>query len=1547
MVRRSTREREQPKVLSIDFSPASAPIIELNSPATEASKSTRSKRGQRARGNLSAKTVARKAKVDPLVESQELSSTSILASNYEADKGRSNVKAKRKSNGQAPAPLISGKLAATFEGKSCNVQVIVGGQVYQPTSQNNGTSLINGAGTDGLIVKAAPTFLGQDGNLYYCVICNGFGDVVCCDGCPNVYHPKCVPTGSSSRIALENDEEPWYCPDCIDKKDTAKTTNTVKCGRSERSPRRAIKHRCCECRQTRPNLSLKPCKVCGVHLHHPSCRSNAGSSSDTAVAQPFMCSSCRAEDALKQEEIVRHKNWKQKGALCSGLITDENVGCIPAEANISINKTLACQGRARNRFIDETESTHPTERAKTDSMKVGETVDRVKSSVALKRKRTPSESVDAGDNGDGHNDGGGGETPKSGKMKKKNKKNKLKRDSDDHLPRMMEAPMAVSTAVQDKSPPMGMSGEMSPLSTSLQNGPPTSATPAFHFYLVEQRPKVEKILTRKHRYFAQLTKGSERNALIAKETAKQWIKLSAVDQKKYINMSMHDYESRIIAWKEEKNIRNMLAVENEGGDAPNKETYHANEERLDDSVITCQAHDRLYNGTSVGSKPHKSDPSESHNRVLLDLLRDVRFHPLPMLSAIRTKAEMKGVEPSSKMVIKHFDVHGPIATSVGDECLGCTRGWPHFCPVLQRRLPATLQRSKLQPAASALLSSRVGLGLRPRRERTIEPQEGDGSSDGKSPKGHLLHWRETPESQDFKTVRFVLSDSLTDPCNRGDDVVDFIEQVAAMKIPEPPKPPFTLKAEATPKKAHLARGLPTRFKRSTDSLSPEGENHAEEHFNKCGRCRTIIMNDKGCIQCRRAQLVINMSRKPTPPNLGEGEQKINKERLLKVQTAMLCRVVTKESVIGESQIEGDQKIAKALLRERWMPSAVLPPTPILVPSPLRRPNKTATQEKLETETDPESTPGKPMIVDARDNEKEEESSTGGTAEVYSELRPRTGKRCTKAPEALDHQEADRQTTEKRFREEIAVVSKRALTISCSSILLALMRRDPFFLFAQPVAAKGYLAVVKDPIDFSKIRDKVRKGEYQRLNAFIEDVRLLCDNAFLFNPPDSIYWKTAKEISDVLIVMQRRASKWMSAIKHAHMSFSRRATTNQQIEGKAGDCEQTKWTNNDPFEELRKVWPEAVDMYEDNDWLKMLFTADFRRTKENEIAYYGSLVVRRAAKAAEMSLATYPDQRGTFSAVVKRSFKEDEDLRDAVDSKVARVVGAGQLHEIVSGREEGIVRLLRRVQNRRLERRIGSENGCARCDGMGLDHELKAVMNADARCGRNKRQGDGDMDGRVAAPRLDLTTGLASANIRDGIEKRREQSGAGTYESVQSCVSLKGSRVHGLGLFSEQHFKKGEVVVEYIGECVSLPVTEAREKKYNSMRIQDYQLRINDSQIIDATVKGGLGRYVNHSCNPNCVTKIVQPPNEPLKRVFIVALRDIEPREELSYDYQFPLETDMAARIPCNCGSDVCRGFMNWDLPEKGANTGAIRTQKRGANMRGKIVFDSFYRLFHR
>jgi histone-lysine N-methyltransferase SETD1 len=419
---------------------------------------------------------------------------------------------------------------------------------------------------------------------------------------------------------------------------------------------------------------------------------------------------------------------------------------------------------------------------------------------------------------------------------------------------------------------------------------------------------------------------------------------------------------------------------------------------------------------------------------------------------------------------------------------------------------------------------------------------------------------------------------------------------------------------------------------------------------------------------------------------------------------------------------------------------------------------------------------------------------------------------------------------------------------------------------------------------------------------------------------------------------------MAAIKNAHTSSLvwRRSNVAPKDESREGDGDQNA---HDPFKELRTTWPGAVDLLENGDWLRFQIEADFMRTRENENAYYSSLAVRRAAIAAETALGPYPDSGGIKQACVRRSHTEDEELRQLIDERVAQFIDPVQLKDEPSWREEAILKVLRRVQSRRVEGRIASDSGCVRCDGVQVEEDAKLAMTAEAvRAGRNRRKGDVVVP-RVAASRLKLSTGLASANNRKQLVEEESAQAAhgpniasmGSITGREISVSVSGSGIHGWGLFADHPFKKGQVVAEYVGELITNAVADAREKMYQERRIQDYQFRVDNSLVIDATMKGGHARYINHNCTPNCIAKIVDgvPPNQHLKRVIIISKRSIEAREEITYDYQFPLELDLDARIPCNCGSRDCRGFMNWDLPEKGSNR-VERNQTRGTKIRDRI-----------
>ncbi|KAG0997401.1 hypothetical protein G6F28_002929 [Rhizopus arrhizus] len=133
-----------------------------------------------------------------------------------------------------------------------------------------------------------------------------------------------------------------------------------------------------------------------------------------------------------------------------------------------------------------------------------------------------------------------------------------------------------------------------------------------------------------------------------------------------------------------------------------------------------------------------------------------------------------------------------------------------------------------------------------------------------------------------------------------------------------------------------------------------------------------------------------------------------------------------------------------------------------------------------------------------------------------------------------------------------------------------------------------------------------------------------------------------------------------------------------------------------------------------------------------------------------------------------------------------------------------------------------------------------------------------------------------------------------------------SPIHDWGLYAGESIDAHDIVIEYIGEVIRQQVAEIREKHYERIGIgSSYLFRVDDDMVIDATKKGGMARFINHCCTPNCSAKIITVDKQ--KKVVIYANRDIEPGEEITYDYKFPIE---AEKIPCFCGSKFCKGSLN-------------------------------------
>ena len=136
-----------------------------------------------------------------------------------------------------------------------------------------------------------------------------------------------------------------------------------------------------------------------------------------------------------------------------------------------------------------------------------------------------------------------------------------------------------------------------------------------------------------------------------------------------------------------------------------------------------------------------------------------------------------------------------------------------------------------------------------------------------------------------------------------------------------------------------------------------------------------------------------------------------------------------------------------------------------------------------------------------------------------------------------------------------------------------------------------------------------------------------------------------------------------------------------------------------------------------------------------------------------------------------------------------------------------------------------------------------------------------------------------------------------------------STIHGWGVFAGAPINADDMVIEYRGEIINKSEADKRELEYEKRGIDNYMFRLDESTVCDATkTPGNIARYINTSCSPNCNAYIVTAGES--KRIVIYAKRDIKSGEELCYNYNFPIENDESKRIPCNCGSTNCRGYLN-------------------------------------
>jgi SET domain-containing protein len=142
---------------------------------------------------------------------------------------------------------------------------------------------------------------------------------------------------------------------------------------------------------------------------------------------------------------------------------------------------------------------------------------------------------------------------------------------------------------------------------------------------------------------------------------------------------------------------------------------------------------------------------------------------------------------------------------------------------------------------------------------------------------------------------------------------------------------------------------------------------------------------------------------------------------------------------------------------------------------------------------------------------------------------------------------------------------------------------------------------------------------------------------------------------------------------------------------------------------------------------------------------------------------------------------------------------------------------------------------------------------------------------------------------------------------QPLFEVRHSPIHGHGVFALRRIRKGTTITEYLGDRVSHAEADARYENKAPDDNHTFLFTVDSRIVIDGGVGGNDARFINHGCDPNCESTTQN------KRIFVEAIRTIQPGEELAYDYQIQRDPedppDVDLIFACRCGAVKCRGSM--------------------------------------
>ena len=144
--------------------------------------------------------------------------------------------------------------------------------------------------------------------------------------------------------------------------------------------------------------------------------------------------------------------------------------------------------------------------------------------------------------------------------------------------------------------------------------------------------------------------------------------------------------------------------------------------------------------------------------------------------------------------------------------------------------------------------------------------------------------------------------------------------------------------------------------------------------------------------------------------------------------------------------------------------------------------------------------------------------------------------------------------------------------------------------------------------------------------------------------------------------------------------------------------------------------------------------------------------------------------------------------------------------------------------------------------------------------------------------------------------------------------VRGSSIHGSGVYATRDIAAEELIIEYVGELIDKDESGKRGTKQQERATKTgdaavYIFNLTNKWDLDGNVPWNTARLINHSCAPNCEAWSKG------KKIFIHALHDIKEGEELTFDYGFDVEC--YEDHPCLCGREGCVGYIvsreQWEI----------------------------------